>query len=67
LSITSRAPEYVKDIPLKTKCTNMTGIIDSVHIRALDIGSRVYKVVDQLQLSVQFLISEFIEAHTEDD
>lgn len=65
LPITSRKPKYVTDIPLKTKHNKVKGIIDSVQIRALDIDSRGYKVVDQLQMSMQPLIIESIEAHTE--
>lgn len=65
LPITSRESRYVTDIPLKTKQQKVTGIIDSVQIRALDIDARGYKVVDQLQKSLQPLIMESIEAHTE--
>lgn len=65
LPITSRGSKYITDIPLKTKHQNVTGIIDSVQIRALDIESRGYKVVDHLQNSVQSLIMQSIEAHTE--
>lgn len=65
LPITSRESRYVTDIPLKTKYHNIQGIIDSVQIRALDINARGYKVVDQLQPSIQSLIMESIEAHTE--
>lgn len=65
LPITSRDPKYVTDIPLKTKHNKVKGIVDSVQIRALDIDSRGYKVVDQLQNNVQPLIIESIEAHTE--
>lgn len=65
LPITSREAKYITDIPLKTKHQQVAGIIDSVQIRALDIESRGYKVVDQLQKSVQSLVMESIEAHTE--
>lgn len=65
LPITSRESKYITDIPLKTKQKNVTGIIDSVQIRALDIESRGYKVVDHLQNSVKSLIMQSIEAHTE--
>lgn len=65
LPITSREVKYITDIPLKTKRQKITGIIDSVQIRALDIESRGYKVVDQLQKGVQSLVMESIEAHTE--
>lgn len=65
LPITSRESRYVTDIPLKTKYNKVSGIIDSVQIRALDIGSRKYKVVDQLQENIRPLVIESIEAHTE--
>lgn len=65
LPITSREAKYVTDIPLKTKFNKVSGIIDSIQIRALDIRSRGYKVVDQLQAGIQSLVIESIEAHTE--
>lgn len=65
LPITSREVKYITDIPLKTKHHNVQGIIDSVQIRSLDISTRRYKVVDQLQTDVQSLIMESIEAHIE--
>jgi len=65
LPITSREPRYTTDIPLKTKQQNVKGVIDSVQIRSLDIKSRGYKVVDQLQDNLYPLILEAIEAHIE--
>lgn len=45
---------------MQTKYNKVSGIIDSVQIRALDIGSRKYKVVDQLQANIQLTKMEFI-------
>jgi|SRR5699024_9438596 len=63
--ITSREQKYITDIPLKTKHHKVHGIIDSVQIRALDIDSRGYKIVDQLQKNMQPLVIEAIQAHIE--
>jgi len=65
LPITSRKPRYATDIPLKTKQQNVKGVIDSVQIRSLDLKSRGYKVVDQLQDNLHPFILEAIEAHIE--
>ncbi|HLR66976.1 MAG TPA: type II toxin-antitoxin system PemK/MazF family toxin [Virgibacillus sp.] len=63
LPITSREPKYATDIPLKTKQQNVKGVIDSVQIKSLDIKSRGYKVVDQLQDNLHPFLLEAIEAH----
>lgn len=65
LPITTRKPKYATDIPLKTKQQKVSGLIDSVQIRALDIQSRGYKVVDHLQENIKPSILESVEAHIE--
>jgi len=65
LPITSRKTKYVTDIPLNTKQQKVSGLIDSVQIRALDIQSRGYKVVDHLQENIKPSILESVEAHIE--
>ena len=49
MPITSRSKRFPSDIPLKTKNNKVTGIIDTVQIRAIDLSVRDTKIVDTLQ------------------
>ncbi|MDD2427895.1 MAG: type II toxin-antitoxin system PemK/MazF family toxin, partial [Eubacteriales bacterium] len=52
LPITGRNQKYPTDIALQTNKNIITGIVDAAQIRALDISSRSYKVIDSLDRSV---------------
>lgn len=49
LPITTRGLRYPTDIQLKTKKGLVSGVIDTVQIRALDLKARQYNYKDELQ------------------
>lgn len=65
MPITSRSKRFPSDIPLKTKNNKVTGIIDTVQIRAIDLSVRDTKIVDTLQEQLKHQLLRSIAAHTE--
>ncbi|WP_052256853.1 type II toxin-antitoxin system PemK/MazF family toxin [Salinicoccus sp. YB14-2] len=65
MPITSRNKRFPSDIPLKTKNNKVTGIIDTVQIRAIDLSVRDTKIVDTLQEQLKHQLLRSIAAHTE--
>lgn len=65
MPISSRKKRFPSDIPLKTKLNKVSGIIDTVQIRALDLSVRDTKIVDTLQEQVKHQVLRTISAHTE--
>ncbi|EIQ0342059.1 TPA: type II toxin-antitoxin system PemK/MazF family toxin [Staphylococcus pseudintermedius] len=64
LPITNRAKKFPSDIVVKTKRNSVTGIIDSIQIRSLDIKSRNNKIVDELDDSIKSDVINTIIAHS---
>ncbi|MCO4356036.1 type II toxin-antitoxin system PemK/MazF family toxin [Staphylococcus agnetis] len=64
LPITNRTKRFPSDIVVKTKRNNVTGIIDSIQIRALDIKSRNNKIVDELDDGIKSDVINTIIAHS---
>lgn len=52
LPITNRAKRYPTDISLVTVDNVITGIVDCTQIRALNLNTRPYKIVDKLDKSI---------------
>ena len=52
LPITGREQKYPTDIALHTQNSVIIGVIDAAQIRALDINSRSYQVIDKLDRAV---------------
>lgn len=52
LPITNRAKRYPTDISLVTVDNAITGIVDCTQIRALDLNTHPYKIVDKLDQSI---------------
>ncbi|WP_462420214.1 type II toxin-antitoxin system PemK/MazF family toxin [Salinicoccus sp. Marseille-QA3877] len=65
MPITSRSKRFPSDIPLKTKNNKVTGIIDTVQIRAIDLSVGDTKIVDTLQEQLKHQLLRSIAAHTE--
>lgn len=64
LPITNRSKRFPSDIPVSTKNSNVTGIIDSVQIRSVDIKARNYKKIDELNESIRTDVINTIIAHS---
>lgn len=64
LPITNRTKRFPSDIVVKTKRNSITGIIDSLQIKSLDIKARNNKVVDELDESIQSDVINTIIAHS---
>lgn len=65
MPITGRNVKYPTDIPLKTKNRKITGVIDSLQIRTLDLEERGFTYFDSLQENLKGVVLETIQAHTE--
>lgn len=65
MPITNRSRRQPSDLPVKTKNNNITGIIDTVQIRALDLKVRNTKVIDEIHDDLKSNILETIIAHFE--
>lgn len=64
LPITNRSKRFPSDIPVSTKNGNVTGIIDSVSIRSVDIKARNYKKIDELNEGIRTDVINTIIAHS---
>lgn len=64
LPITNRSKRFPSDIPVSTKNSNVTGIIDSVPIRSVDIKARNYKKIDELNEGIRTDVINTIIAHS---
>ncbi|MBO1198137.1 type II toxin-antitoxin system PemK/MazF family toxin [Staphylococcus simiae] len=53
LPITSREPKFPTDIEVKSKKRLVTGVIDTVQIRALNLNAHEYNYRDELQDSLK--------------
>lgn len=64
LPIINRTKSFPSDIVVKTKHNSITGIIDSLQIRFLDIKARNNKIVDELDDSIKSEVIKTIIAHS---
>lgn len=62
LPVTSREKRYPTDVIIETMDNNIHGVVDCSQMRALDLGSRSYKLEDKLQQSCKTKVIERIKA-----
>jgi mRNA interferase MazF len=64
LPITNRPKRFPSDISIETKNNSVTGIIDSIQIRSLDVKVRNYKKIDELNENIKQDVIHTIIAHS---
>ena len=62
--ITNRPKRFPSDISIETKNNSVTGIIDSIQIRSLDVKVRNYKKIDELNENIKQDVIHTIIAHS---
>lgn len=62
LPVMSREKRYPTDVIIETMDNNIHGVVDCSQMRALDLGSRTYKLEDKLQQSCKTKVIERIKA-----
>lgn len=65
MPITNRDKRLPSDLIVKSKNEKVSGIVDTVQIRALDLKARGSKVIDELHDDLKIDILETIVAHSE--
>ncbi|MBM6207522.1 type II toxin-antitoxin system PemK/MazF family toxin [Staphylococcus nepalensis] len=63
LPITSREVKFPTDIKVKTKNGLVTGVIDTIQIRALDINARYHNYKDELQENLKSDVLKAIQTY----
>ncbi|MCG1081223.1 type II toxin-antitoxin system PemK/MazF family toxin [Staphylococcus caprae] len=63
LPITSREVKFPTDIKVKTKNRLVTGVIDTIQIRALDINARYHNYKDELQENLKSDVLKAIQTY----
>ncbi|EBQ5921395.1 type II toxin-antitoxin system PemK/MazF family toxin (plasmid) [Staphylococcus pasteuri] len=63
LPITNREKRYPLDIEVKTKKGLVTGVIDTLQIRALDLNEREHNYKDELQDNLKNVVLQAIQTY----
>ena len=63
LPITNRKKRYPSDIEVKTKKGLVTGVIDTLQIRALDLNERNHNYKDELQDNLKNVVLQAIQTY----
>ena len=63
LPITNREKRYPLDIEVKTKKGLVTGVIDTLQIRALDLNEREHNYKDELQDNLKKVVLQAIQTY----
>ena len=63
LPITNREKRYPLDIEVKTKKGLVTGVIDTLQIRSLDLNEREHKYKDELQDNLKNVFLQAIKTY----